>query len=136
MRMNRLALFVVLVAVTGCGRPERTPDEILPVSPGEGWTRGEVRLMTPAEAPGIVRQLGLRRLMEAPYAGPGDVQATVYEMRSEVVAFELNQKWRAAGNTVHFQQGRYFAVAESANAGRPRLFAFAKLLEKHLASLP
>src|SRR5512134_3470488 len=135
MRMSRRDCLMLPVAAAGCGRSERPPDELLPISPGEGWTRTDARTAPPSEAPDNVRQLGPRRVMHARYSGPGDVEVTIYEMNSAVSAFELNQKWRVAENAVHFHHGPYLVVAESDDAGKPRLFAFAKLMEQHLKSL-
>ncbi|HSB14354.1 MAG TPA: hypothetical protein VLE22_07835 [Bryobacteraceae bacterium] len=133
--MSRRDCLMLAVAAAGCGRSERPPDELLPISPGEGWTRSDVRTAPPAEAPDTVRQLGPRRVIHARYSGPGDVELTIYEMGSAVSAFELNQKWRVAENAVHFHHGPYLVVAESGGAGKPRLFAFARLIEQHLKSL-
>jgi hypothetical protein len=126
---------MLAVAAAGCGRSERQPGELLPISPGEGWTRTDARTAPPAEAPDSVRKLGPRRVIHARYSGPGDVEVTIYEMGSAVSAFELNQKWRVADNAVHFHHGPYLVAAKSDDAGKPRLFAFAKLMEQHLKSL-
>lgn len=133
--MKRRDCLFLFFGLAACKRSSRPLDEVLPPTPGEGWTLGRTIPLDVGSAPEIVRQLGLRRALRADYQGPGELTLTLYEMNAPAAAFELNQKWRPMETSAHFHHDRYFFVVESTSVGKPAILSFIRLLEQHLKSI-
>ena len=130
--MTRRECICLTLLFAGCTRQPRPLEEALPASPGEGWILTGASPVPPENAPGMVRQLGLRRAVRASYQGAGELQVTLYEMVTPASAFELVQKWRTEESAVHFHHERYFVLVESGQLDTPALLSFVRLLEKQL----
>lgn len=85
-------------------------------------------------APELVRKMGARRWVSGLYEGAGEVQAHVYELKSEASGLELAQRWRPAANTVFFYTPHYFAVVTWESNDRAAVTALVRALEKRLQS--
>lgn len=85
-----------------------------------------------SEAPDPVPRNEVERLREASYAGPGKLQARVYQLSSAAVGTLLAQRWRPSADTVFFEVGRYFVVVKWQAADRKALQAFVRDLEDRL----
>lgn len=107
-------VFLAILCLAACSGPSRSIEETLPAQL-QGWSRGQVSPLAPAEAPDIVRQLGLKRAATAAYAGPATVQVRIYEMNVPASAFELIQKWRQQDGLAAYS-GPYFLVADASAA--------------------
>ena len=85
-----------------------------------------------SDAPETVRRLGLRRAQSAEYEGAGRIRAQVFTMTSSSGAFEAEQTWKAAADTVAFHKEQYFTVIHWENAERTAVSAFVREMEKRL----
>lgn len=134
--MPRRYWLLISAFLSACaGRRPVPGDLLLPERVADDWKRVRLGDHPPERAPEIVRQLGLERAHTASYAGAGEIDVTLYEMKAPAVAFELAQKWRPEAGTVFFYQGPYFALVRWHGGDRERNGAFIRGLEASLKKL-
>ncbi|MBM3738463.1 MAG: hypothetical protein FJW39_22005 [Acidobacteria bacterium] len=121
-------LFAATLLLSACSNEAPKVFE-LPREITGGWQRTHPAEVPVAEAPERVRGLGVRTISRAGYAGPWEMQATVYTMGSEASAFELVQKWRPAPGEIFFQAGPRFVLITAPGQGAPELRRVAAALE-------
>ncbi len=112
----------------GC-RDNTAPLGLLPETAAGGWRRTSLRRTPVSDAPDPVPRSAVTRLETADYAGPGKLQARVYELSSAAVGTSLAQRWRPSADTVFFTRGRYFVVIKWQQAEREALRSFVRELE-------
>jgi len=117
-------IFPALV-LSACSQPARSAANLLPASVGGVWQRKSLRDIAPPR-PGVVRAF------EAGYEGGGKVTVDLYETKVSGTAFEMTQHWRASGDSVFFDKGRYFVLVKWEQADRQALTAFVRGLQKQL----
>jgi len=96
------------------------------------WKLKAKRDLAATDAPESVRRLGLKRVQSGEYEGPGRIAAQVYDMTSSSGAFEAEQTWKAAANTVAFHKEQYFTVIHWEDAERTAVPTFVREIEKLL----
>jgi hypothetical protein len=109
--MIRWVFLLITACFAACSGPPRSLEETIPVTVNE-WKRVSTSPVTADGAPAIVRQLGLRRAIQATYEGPSMVTVRIYEMNVATSAFELIQKWSQQDGPAVYS-GPYFIVAEA-----------------------
>ena len=85
-----------------------------------------------ALSPDWMQRLGLKQAVKARYAGPIEVEADIYELRSDASAFECSQLWKRATGDWPFQHRNLFIVIRSPHPNREMLMDFSRALEKAL----
>jgi hypothetical protein len=123
--MIRRSCIVFAIVFSGCGRPARSSENLLPPTVAGAWQRASLRDIPPPK-PSILRAF------EADYQGAGKLTVDLYEARVSGTAFEMTQHWRSAPDTVFFDKDRYFVVMKWQQADRPALTAFARAMQKNL----
>ena len=123
--MIRRSCIVFAIVFSGCGRPARSSENLLPPTVAGAWQRASLRDIPPPK-PSILRAF------EADYQGAGKLTVDLYEARVSGTAFEMTQHWRSAPDTVFFDKDRYFVVMKWQQADRPALTAFVRAMQKNL----
>ena len=123
--MIRRYWIVPALVWSACSQPPRSAEALLPASVGGVWQRKSLRDIAPPK-PSVVRAF------EAGYEGAGKLTVDLYEAKVSGTAFEMTQHWRAAPNTVVFDEGRCFVVVQWVQADRKALRAFVRALQKGL----
>jgi hypothetical protein len=82
-------------------------------------------------APGA-KELGLKQLVMARYAGPGNPEAALHQMTSDSGAFEMAQKWRPQPGSLAAHKGSIFVVVRSGEMDARELNRFVSLFEAAL----
>ena len=121
-----------LIALAGACRENTAPLGLLPEEVAGGWRRTNLRQTPVSEAPDPVPRSAVTRLETAEYAGPGRLEARVYELTSPQVGVTLSQRWRPSADTVFFPRGRYFVVIKWQQADRNALRNFVRELEREI----
>jgi hypothetical protein len=124
--MTRRFWVALTFATAACGPPPRGAESLLPGVLASDWRRESLREIPAPSATGALRAF------EATYAGPGNLTVDIYQTKFSAVAFEMEQKWKPAANTVAFSKDEYFAVVRWDRAERRALTAFVGALEKAL----
>jgi hypothetical protein len=122
----------LLTLALGCRKESTLPPDLFPESTAGGWRRTAVRSVPVSESPDPVPRNEVEDLREAEYAGPGQLQARVYRLRSAAVGIELSQRWRPSADTVFFSAGPDFVVVKWQSADRKALQQFLHTLESHV----
>jgi hypothetical protein len=117
----------LLVLAVSC--EHTAPLSLLPPAVAGGWRRTSIRQTPVSEAPDPVPRSAVTRMETADYAGPGKLEARVYELSSPEVGTTLAQRWRPSADTVFFSRGRYFVVVKWQQADRTALRDFVRALE-------
>jgi hypothetical protein len=128
--MTRRSL-MLLAAATACA--PRHARELLPANL-EAWSRQDLRDVPPSSAPDPMPRDSVQRIQAATYAGPGTLEATVYELGSSATALDMAQRWPPAAETVFFYKDQYFVVLKWQQAERNAVTALVRALERHLGS--
>lgn len=100
-----------------------------PAATEGGWKLNSTGV---AQAPDWMQRLGLKQAVKARYAGPIEVEADIYELRSDASAFECSQLWKRATGDWPFQHRNLFIVIRSPHPNREMLMDFSRALEKAL----
>ena len=100
-----------------------------PAATEGGWKLNSTEV---AQAPDWMQRLGLKQAVKARYAGPIEVEADIYELRSDASAFECSQLWKRATGDWPFQHRNLFIVIRSPHPNREMLMDFSRALEKAL----
>ena len=130
-QMTRRNCIWLALALGACR--QRTPlPSLLPETVANVWRRTSLRELSVSDAPDPVPRSSIRRLEIAGYEGPGKLEARVYEMSSQGVAFDLVQRWRPSADTVFFNQGEFLVVVKWEQADRQALRDFVRELESRL----
>ncbi len=130
--MKRRSWLLSLLFFAGCRKDADLPRDLFPETVAGSWRRGEVHDLPVSESPDPVPRNEVEHLREAAYAGPGKLQARVYQLSSPTVGTLLAQRWRPSADTVFFEVGRYFVVVKWQAADRKALQAFLRDLENRL----
>jgi len=128
--VRRIFLAISAILLTACGTATQT-SFVFPEAAGV-WKLKAKRDLSATDAPESVRRLGLKRVQSGEYEGPGRISAQVYEMTSSSGAFESEQTWKAAANTVAFHKEQYFTVIHWEDSERTSVSAFVREMEKEL----
>ncbi|WP_155121433.1 hypothetical protein [Bryobacter aggregatus] len=101
----------------------------IPKSVAGGWT-----LTTSEEtaAPEWMQRLGLKQARRARYAGPIDVEADIFELRSDAAALECTQLWKRAPGDSPSMKRNLFIVVRSPHPQRELVMDFSRALENSL----
>jgi hypothetical protein len=83
-------------------------------------------------APEWMTRLGLVKATTARYSGPIEIEAEIFEMRSDASALECTQLWKRRPDESHFNRGNLFIVLRSPQKNREMLMDFGRALEKAL----
>ncbi len=94
-----------------------------------GWKLGS---KTDLQAPDWMQRLGLKQAVQARYAGPIEVHADIYELRSEAAALECSQLWKRVPGDWPLIKRNLFIVIRSPHPNREMLMDFSRALEKAL----
>ncbi|MCS7026818.1 MAG: hypothetical protein NZV14_18615 [Bryobacteraceae bacterium] len=130
MWLRRLILAGMLALASCQNEAERR--EVLPMTLGV-HRRLNVENMPAEEYPEEYKRLGLKRARRALYQqGEAKILATVYEMASPAVAFEMVQKWRPEPGKLVFHQGPFFVVLASTPENQKPMNELAQHLEQVL----
>jgi len=121
-----LGLLAILLLSCSQSRPA-APLFPEPVGP---WKLKQSTDLAPDQVPAAIRRLGVRRAGSAVYEGAGNLKVEVYELTSSAAAFEAEQNWRAAADTVAFHKENLFTVVHWENADRAAVSAFIREMEK------
>jgi hypothetical protein len=105
-----LGLICALAFSVGCSQADPPLEEVVPAQLN-GWNRTQMKTIAVADAPEIIRQLGLKRAAAATYTGPATINVRLFEMNAPTSAFELIQKWRQQDGLAVYN-GRFFITAE------------------------
>lgn len=97
-------------------------------------TEGGWKLIGTAEvqAPEWMQRLGLKQAKKARYSGPIEIEADIYELRSDAAAFECAQKWKRLAGDWPLHKRNLFIVIRSPHPNREMLMDFSRALEKAL----
>ncbi len=88
------------------------------------WRRKAVENIPGEQMPEDIRSQGYKRARRAFYeSGANRLQAIVYEMNHQTVAFEMTQKWRPQEGKMAFHEGAYFVVLDGGDAAAKRSLA-------------
>lgn len=131
-RVTRRTLFLLLLPLAACRRPEEMPADLFPEKAAGGWQRLTAGDVSVSDAPDPVPRTEITKLREATYQGPGKLDARVYQLSSPDVGLTLAQRWRPSADTVFFNQRQYFVVVKWDSADRGALRAFLAQLEARL----
>jgi hypothetical protein len=110
--MIRWVFLLITALYAACSGPSPSLEKVLPSTVSE-WKLAGVTPISAADAPALVRQLGLKQAVTATYQGPRTVKVRVYEMNVATSAFELIQKWRQQDGPAVYS-GQFFIVADAA----------------------
>jgi hypothetical protein len=124
-----LALFPILLITCNCGGGDRPPAPLFPEIVGV-WKLKQSTELAPDRVPEPIRRLGVRRAGSAEYEGAGNLKVERYELTSSAAAFEAEQTWRPAANTVAFHTENYFTVVHWEGAERAAVSIFVREMEK------
>jgi hypothetical protein len=130
--MKRRSWLLSPLFFAGCRKDADLPRDLFPETVAGSWHRGEMHDLPVSESPDPVPRNEVERLREAAYAGPGKLQARVYQLSSPAVGTLLAQRWRPSADTVFFEVGRYFVVVKWQAADRKALQEFLHDLESRL----
>lgn len=132
--MTRRTWLLLAPCLAACRRQPPTADALLPalLSPATAWQRQQLREPPLESLPPELPRTGVRRIVEAIYAGPATIQVDLFELNSSAAALDLAQKWRPNPNTVFFYKGTYFVLVKWQSFDRQHLTAFVRALEQHL----
>lgn len=108
----------------------------MPAEVEGGWRRGPVTEQAAGEAPKLARELGMDRVFAASYSGPGEIDATLFRMRTPEVAFELAQKWPPSPDSVSIYEKCDFVTVRWRAAEREVARNFVRALARRLKSMP
>lgn len=108
--MTRLIMLIGATLLAGCGGTGQSLEKTVPATI-DGWSRTQIAPLPAADAPDLVRQLGLDEAVSATYTGPSAVSLKIFKMKGQTSAFELIQKWRQSDGLASYN-GPYFIVAE------------------------
>jgi hypothetical protein len=136
MTTTRIGIWVAALAafLSACHPTAQMPAGIFPETAEGGWRRTALHDLPASEAPDPVPRTSIEHIQAASYSGPGDLDARVYVLSAQAVAFELTQRWRPSADTVFFNHGQFFVVIKWKSADRKLLQEFVAGLEKRLAS--
>lgn len=126
--MNRRHIILMLASLAAaCGPSGKALKDVLPVEVQRMWVLKETRSIAAADAPELVRGLGLKQALEAVYRANGTITVRLYEMHAEASAFELMQKWRQT-ESLAFHKGAYLVSASSGDVDPQTLREFTQAL--------
>lgn len=128
---TRRVWIIFALALMSCRPRTLTWPELLPTSIGGTWTRTSLEDRPLAEAPQLIRTLGLRSAVRATYTGPAEIHVSAYLMAAGT-SFEAAQKWRVMPGCTYLERQGCFYVIESP-AGKAMLDSFASALDRSLA---
>jgi hypothetical protein len=120
-----------LALLAACGRRELSREQVLPLTAGD-WKLASSIEPEPGSAPEPLPSLGVRRVFEGTYTGPGTIVARVYEMTSSAGGLDAIQRWKAAADTVTFHHEQFFATVRWEGPDRAAVTAFVRAFEAHL----
>ncbi len=127
--MRVLILLVVLIF----GSCETAMKELaVPAGAEGGWTLQSSAAMEAARRPEWMQRLGLKQAKTARYAGPIEMEADIYELRSDAAALECTQLWKRAPGDWQFIRRNLFVVLRSKHPNREMMMDFSRALEKAL----
>ena len=129
--MTRRSWLCLAVALAACGKKTEFPQNLFPETMSGGWRRTATGDEIDPRDP--VPRSAVEQTRTAAYAGPGQVEARVYQLSSAAVGLDLAQRWRPSADTVFFNQGVYFVVVKWQSAERAALQEFVRELEAKLA---
>jgi hypothetical protein len=128
--MRALVLAVMVCALSGCGAREEAVLAEPPASLEDGWRRTAYTRVPAAEAPELLRSLGVRDALRAEYSlGAARVAVEAYLLPAEGGAFEARQKFQPRPGQLTFHNGRAFAACAPDGLDSKALIAFARGLE-------
>ena len=129
--MSRSALVVLaLLWLASCGGPPASPTYPRTVAGGYRLVRENV--LTGDQLPKVIPASGLLRAVQLPYTASNGIQLTVFETKSNSVAFEAMQTWRATDGKIATQIGRYFVIAQGEKPDPAGIDAFLSDFERQL----
>jgi len=129
--VSRRKLLAGAAALAGC-RARRDAAALLPETVGEEWRRTALRNVEPAEALEPPARSAVRRVVQADYKGPGEVEVTLYELTSSAAALDAVQRFPAAPGRVFFYKDEYFVLVGWRNAERQAVGEFVRALQRHV----
>jgi len=115
MRISRRSLFLVsssAVTLVSCGSGPAAASEPPPQVHG-GWTRGNLQVLTAADAPESLRTLNPTKVWRVTYKGPQDITGLWILYPHETVAFEAIQKIRKGPAIRPFFRGAFLVVLDA-----------------------
>lgn len=125
--MRLILTALLLCSLLSCSK-ESTALTIPPATEG-GW---KLSSTTQIESPDWMNRLGIRSAQKARYAGPMDVEADIYELRSDAAALECTQLWKRAEGDSPFIKRNLFIVVRSSHPNREMMMDFSRALDKAL----
>ncbi len=131
--ISRRNFLAIAAALAGCGAP-RDAAALLPETVGESWRRTALRDVPPADAPEPPARATVRRVVRADYAGPGQVEATLYELTSSTAALDAVQRIPPEPGRVFFYKDEYFVLVAWRDAEREAVGEFVRALERHVGA--
>lgn len=99
---------------------------------GENYKLKNQQVVTGDRVPGFVAPSGLIRAVQLTYDASNPVQVFVFETKSQSVAFEAMQNWKASNDRRAIQVDRFFVEAETVQPDPKELDAFLTEFEKQL----
>ncbi len=127
--MRILTLTLILIFAS-CEGPQK--DLAVPPATEGGWTLQSSVGMEAARRPDWMLRLGLKQAKTARYAGPIDIEADIYELRSDAAALECTQLWKRAPGDSPFIKRNLFIVLRTTHPNREMMMDFSRALEKAL----
>jgi hypothetical protein len=94
------------------------------------WHRTSIGELQPSAASDTVPPAVIERIRAASYAGPGKLDARVYQLTSPTVALDVVQRWTPAPDTVFFYNDRFFVIIQWQTADRKSLHEFVSALQR------
>lgn len=126
----RILILLTALLFASCEKPLQ--ELSVPVATEGGWTLASVADVNPARKPEWMQRLGVKQAKTARYAGPIDIEADIYELRSDAAALECTQLWKRAPGDSPFIKRNLFAVVRTSHPNREMLMDFIRALEKAL----
>lgn len=129
--MRTLVLIILVSFLAACSGQDKPLTGVLPPQVQHAWTLKDTSDMAESQAPAVVRELGLKRALEANYEGNGRIRLLLFEMNSQTGAFELIQKWRQQEGLAAYK-GPYFMVANGVGPDRTTVASFLQALQAEI----
>jgi hypothetical protein len=129
--MRTFVLLILVSLLLGCSGQDKPLTSVLPPQVQHAWTLKDTSDMAEPQAPQVVRELGLKRALEANYEGNGRIRLLLFEMNSQTGAFELIQKWRQDQGLAAYK-GTYFMVANGVGPDRTTVASFLQALQAEI----
>lgn len=126
----RFVILMLVLIFASC--ESRLKDLSVPAGTDGGWTLQSNVEMDGARRPDWMRRLGLKQARTASYAGPIEIEADIYELRSDAATLECTQLWKHVPGDWQFIRRNLFVILRTSHPNREMMMDFSRALEKAL----